>query len=114
MIRASSSPSSAAHHVPERALKDGRKISRAVGRDRHPVATPIVVLLPEQLLGDQVEAHELLGRADVDPLGRGIGADALDVERLALGIEAGGRDALDEPVAVVDVEDQSPWPPYSR
>ena len=39
-------------------------------------------------------------------LGRGIGADALDVERLPLGIEPGGRDALDEVVAVVDVEDQ--------
>ena len=94
------------HHVPERALERREEDQPAVRRHRHPVATPIVFLFPEQLLGDQVQTHELLGRADVDLLGRGIGAHALDVERLALGVEPGGRDALDELVAVVDVEDQ--------
>ena len=63
-------------------------------------------LFPEQLLGDEVQAHELLGGADIDLLGRGIGTDPLDVERLPLRVEPGGRDSLDELVAVVDIEDQ--------
>ena len=106
VIRASSVAVVGTHHVPERALERREKDQPPVRRHRHPVATLIVFLFPEQLLGDQVQTHELLGRADVDPLGRGTGADALDVERLPLGVEPGGRDALDELVAVVDVEDQ--------
>ena len=43
--------------------------SAAVGRDGHPVAAPLIPPLPEQLLAGKVDAHELLDRADVEPLG---------------------------------------------
>ena len=96
-----------ADDVPERAFEaDGRKIRLAVRRDRHPVAASVVGLLPEELLRDQVEAHQLLDGADVEPLGSGAGADPLDVDRRPLLIEAGCRDPLDEAMAVVDVEDE--------
>ena len=84
------------HHVPEGAFERRQVDQRAVRRDRHPVAATLVFPLPEQLLGHQVQAHELLDRADVDASRPGTGTDALHVVRHSLGVEPGGGDPLDQ------------------
>jgi hypothetical protein len=96
--------------VPAVALERRQVDDLAVRGERHPVAALLVGLFPEDPLGHEVEAGERLGRADVEPLRAGAGADSLDVVGLALLIEPGRGDALDELVAVVDVEDQQPVP----
>ena len=79
----------------------------AVGRDRHAVAALRQFLLPERLLGHQIDAVERFGRGEVELASvAALATDALDVVAASSRLLAVGGDALDELVPVVDVEDQ--------
>ena len=66
-IVAITSPVVAVDDVPGVLLERRHVEHLAVGRDRHAVAALRQFLLPERLLGDQVDAVELLRRGEVEP-----------------------------------------------
>ena len=96
--------------VPVRAFQRRQKDLLAVRRDRHPIAAALVSPLPQQLLTGQVQAHQLLDRADIQPAGGGTGANALHVERLALVIDPRCGNPPHELVPGIDVEHQQAVP----
>jgi hypothetical protein len=65
---------------------------------------------PNDLLRDEIEAGHRASGGDVNALVRRAGANAFHVERLAGGVEAGSLDALNEAVAVVNVEHENAVP----
>src|SRR5438876_1003095 len=78
----------------------------SVGRYSHPVTAAIVSLFPDLLFGDEIEAAQPLGRADVELRGPCAGGYALDVLGHLAWRHVPGRNSLDELVSVINIEDQ--------
>src|SRR5262249_27434127 len=91
--------------IPVRAFEGWNIEQLAVRSDGHPVAAAGQRLLPQAGLGDKIEATEFGKSGEIEFAVAGVGTDAFDVFRL--GLAAGGsRDALDEGVILIDVEDK--------
>ena len=94
-------------HVPLRAA-ECRSVNRsAVGRQREAIAAMAVVgSLPDDFLGNQIERRKALDRADEQTPGLRVRCDAADALGLLSFWDRPCRDALDEFVFVVDIEDE--------
>src|SRR5439155_172293 len=78
----------------------------SVGRYSHPVTAAIVSLFPHLFFGDEVEAAQPLGRADVELRGPCAGGYPLDVLGHLARRHVPRRNSLDELVSVINIEDQ--------
>ena len=79
----------------------------AVGRDRQPIAAAVVLAIPENAFRLQIDRDEPLDGCDVEHSGFRAGGDSFHVLRLFAGGRIPGRNALDEFVALVDIEHQN-------
>ncbi len=93
-------------HIPVRPLERRHVEQCAVGRECHAIAAAFELFLPEQPIRGQVDAAEPPDRAHIETAGPAVCRDPLDVlGRLAFRRRE-RRDAPDELVSLVDVEDQ--------
>src|SRR5206468_7270791 len=76
----------------------------AVRRDGHAVAATFIRFFPEDIFAAQIKAGERFRRADVKAFRGRVGANPLDVEWLAFFVQPRRLQALQETVAVIDVE----------
>src|SRR5262249_7819618 len=79
----------------------------AIGSDRHAIASSFELLVPDHLLGDEIDAGKTFDRADVELSRHGAGGDALDVLSLFARGDLPRGDPLDELVSLVDVVDEN-------
>ena len=89
------------------ALLQGREIHiGTVRREGEAIAAAGVGFFPEDFFGEDVEALEFLERCDVEAAGFGVGGDAFDVGRCAVGGQSLSGDAFYEFVIVIDVKNR--------
>src|SRR5256885_5187048 len=92
--------------VPVRAL-EGRYVKNfAVGGDGQAIGAAVVGFFPELGVGEEIEAGDTLGGADVELAGFGAGNDAFYIFGLLAGRDGPSGNALDDFVAGVDVVDE--------
>src|SRR5205085_8948428 len=82
----------------------------AIRRNGHAIAAAFVRLFPEYFVGGEVKTRQRSGRADIEPMGGRVCANAFDIQRLAFFVQPRDRNAFHESVAVVDVEYQHALP----
>ena len=93
-----------------RTFERGQINHLTVGRNRHAIAPAGIRFLPNDLFAREIKTGQRSGRADVEAFGGCVGANALDVQRLAAFTESRRRNAFHEAMAVINVEDQHAVP----
>src|SRR3954468_8370539 len=90
--------------MPVPALKGWQVENLALTRKSGSITSPIIRLLPKNLLREQVEASECFGGGDVNSMRELVGGNSFDIERFAVGIDPGKRDSLHEGMVVIHIE----------
>src|SRR5262249_23496040 len=94
-------------YVPMRAFEGWYVEDLAVGRQGHAVAAAFEGFVPDDFLRHQIDGCHAGQRAHVEPACTRVGGDSFDVFGLLAGWNIPGRDALDEFVSVVNVENEN-------
>src|SRR6185369_1702538 len=92
------------HRVPRRSLELLNIQDLAVWRNRHPVASSFIGLVPDSLPGNSIDRDHAIERSHIDPARLRAGRDALDVLGFFSLRHAPRGNAPHKLISLVDVE----------